>query len=69
MNIWPTYAPEQVIMLRWSNCRACFPQLAKWHSELTKQSVEACRRVGQSVTIGLRRFGTLPKGALDRIEV
>eukprot|EP00969_Alexandrium_andersonii_P286189 12652216-Alexandrium_andersonii.AAC.1 len=26
---WPRFAPEQVIVLRRSNCRAIFPQLAK----------------------------------------
>eukprot|EP00969_Alexandrium_andersonii_P127114 5618334-Alexandrium_andersonii.AAC.1 len=64
MDKWPCYAPEQVIMLRRTNCRAFFPQLAKWHSELTPPALEACRRVGQSVTIALRHFGRLPSGAL-----
>eukprot|EP00969_Alexandrium_andersonii_P100274 4423680-Alexandrium_andersonii.AAC.1 len=68
MAIWPVYAPEQVLMLRRSTCWAFFPQLAKWHLELRGQSLEACRRVGQPVTIGLRHFGALPKGALEGVE-
>eukprot|EP00969_Alexandrium_andersonii_P014898 651086-Alexandrium_andersonii.AAC.1 len=57
MGTWPVYAPEQVIMLRRSNCRAFFPQLAKWRSELPYQPIIACQRVGISVAIALRHFG------------
>eukprot|EP00969_Alexandrium_andersonii_P116029 5130863-Alexandrium_andersonii.AAC.1 len=53
---WPRFAPEQVIMLRRSNCRAFFPQLAKWYGELSQPTIHACRRVGQAVTIALRHF-------------
>eukprot|EP00969_Alexandrium_andersonii_P149212 6598042-Alexandrium_andersonii.AAC.1 len=56
-------------MLRRSNCKVLFPQLAKWHSELGHQAIKACQQAGRSVTIGLRHFGTLPQGALTFKEV
>eukprot|EP00969_Alexandrium_andersonii_P347736 15375242-Alexandrium_andersonii.AAC.1 len=55
--------------MRRSNCRAFFPQLAKWYDELAPASFKVFRRVGQAVTIALRRFGKLPEGALDGPEV
>eukprot|EP00969_Alexandrium_andersonii_P081012 3572699-Alexandrium_andersonii.AAC.1 len=56
-------------MLRRSNCKVLFPQLARWHSELGRQAIKACQEAGKSVTIGLRHFGRLPKGALAFKEV
>eukprot|EP00969_Alexandrium_andersonii_P045327 1990222-Alexandrium_andersonii.AAC.1 len=35
----PRFAPEQIVVLRRSNCRAFFPQLAQWRSELSLPSV------------------------------
>eukprot|EP00969_Alexandrium_andersonii_P144098 6372152-Alexandrium_andersonii.AAC.1 len=65
---WPRFAPEQIVALRRSNCRAFFPQLAQWYSELSSPSVRVCKKVGQAVTVALRHFGRHPEGALGRIE-
>eukprot|EP00969_Alexandrium_andersonii_P030206 1317186-Alexandrium_andersonii.AAC.1 len=62
------FVPGQVIILRRSNSRAFFPQLATWYDALSKATIQACRRVGQAVTIALRHFGDLPDCALERIE-
>eukprot|EP00969_Alexandrium_andersonii_P150854 6670347-Alexandrium_andersonii.AAC.1 len=35
VGVWPLFAPEQVIMLRRSNCRAFFRQLAQWYAQRT----------------------------------
>eukprot|EP00969_Alexandrium_andersonii_P207678 9174641-Alexandrium_andersonii.AAC.1 len=44
IGTWPMFAPEQIIALRMSNCRACFPQLAHWYDELSQPTVQACKR-------------------------
>eukprot|EP00969_Alexandrium_andersonii_P142434 6297998-Alexandrium_andersonii.AAC.1 len=60
----PQYARGQIIMLRRANCKMFFPQLAQWHSELDRGSLQVCQRVWISVTIGLRHLRRLPRGAL-----
>eukprot|EP00969_Alexandrium_andersonii_P204373 9031501-Alexandrium_andersonii.AAC.1 len=56
-------------MLRRANCEMFFPQLAQWHSELDKGSLQVCQRIGVSVTIGLRHLSRLPRGALASYAV
>eukprot|EP00969_Alexandrium_andersonii_P293790 12984449-Alexandrium_andersonii.AAC.1 len=43
IDVQPQYVPEQIIMLRRANCRVFFPELAQWHSELGRRSLEVCR--------------------------
>eukprot|EP00969_Alexandrium_andersonii_P038674 1695373-Alexandrium_andersonii.AAC.1 len=69
VDVQPQYAPEQISVLRRANCRRFFPQHAQWHSELSYRDLEVCRQVSMSVTIALRHFGRLPKGALSFEEV